>query len=288
MRDPLGDCIAGRISPEVAIARLLLDGADVAGILAGVRGDHPAAQAMRALAIDRRHALDRLAGQIAADRSAGRVAGGQSTPGTPAESIARTAAFFDHAVGHSAEASVALHSLGDPAILQAATAEIVDWLQVEGLLSAASDVVDLGCGIGRVAAAMAPHCRSVLALDVSPAMVVEATGRLAGVANVEVRQTDGAGLDDLPAAGFDLVLAVDSFPYIVQAGGDLAVRHAHGAARALRPGGAFCILNLSYRQNDVADQDDLVAWSTATGMRPVQVGVRPFRLWDGAAFVLIR
>ncbi len=285
---PVEDCIAGRISPEVAVARLLLEGSDAGAILAATVSDHPAVVAIHALAARRKDALDALAAQVATDRTAGMVAGGQVAPSTPAESIARTAAFFDHAVGHSPEASVALYSLGDPAILQAATAEMVGWLEAHGLLRATSDVLDLGCGIGRVAAAMAPRCRSVLALDVSVAMVAEATHRLAGVANVEVRHTEGDGLDGLPPASLDLVLAVDSFPYIVQASPDLALRHASGAARALRPGGAFCVLNLSYRGDSAADRSDAAAWAAATGMRLTHDGGRPFRLWDGTAFVLER
>jgi ubiquinone/menaquinone biosynthesis C-methylase UbiE len=285
---PIEECIAGRISPEVAIARLLLEGADADTILAATGSDHPAIITVHALVTDRRHALDALAAQIAVDRLSGRLAGEQLCPSTSDECIANVAAFFDHAVRHSAEASVALYSLGDPTILQTATAEIVDWLEAQGLLRAGSDVLDLGCGIGRIAAAIAPRCRSVLALDVSSAMVAEAKGRLVGMSNVEVLHTNGRGIDALSVASFDLVLAVDSFPYIVQAGGDLALHHVRGATRALRPGGAFCVLNLSYRGNDAADRADLAAWSADTGMRPLHWGGRPFRLWDGAAFVLTR
>lgn len=285
---PVEDCIAGRISPEVAVARLLLEGLQADAILAATASDHPAVVAMHALATRRQGALDALAAQVAADRAAGMVAGGQVAPSTPGESIARTAAFFDHAVNQSPEASVALYSLGDPAILGAATAEIVAWLEVQGFLRATSDVLDLGCGIGRVSAAMAPRCRSVLALDVSAAMVAEARRRLAGVANVEVRHTEGENLDGLSPAAFDLVLAVDSFPYIVQASPDLASRHASGAARTLRSGGAFCVLNLSYRGDAAADRGDAAAWAAATGMRLTHDGGRPFRLWDGTVFVLER
>ena len=287
-RTPIDDCVAGDISPEVAIARLLLQGRDAVAILAATRSDLPACKAIQALVATHRTTLDALAAQIEDDRLAGVVAGEQRSLGTASESIAHTAAFFDQAVGRSAEASVALYSLGDPAILQAATTEIVDWLDTQGLLRQDADVLDLGCGIGRIAAALARRCRSVLALDVSAAMVAEATRRLAGFGNVAVRRTDGRGLGDLPAASFDLVLAVDSFPYIVQAGGGLAMHHAQSAGHALRRGGAFCVLNLSYRADDAADQADLAAWSAATGMRATHRGLRPFRLWDGSAFVLVR
>lgn len=278
----LDDCLAGRISPEVAVARMLLAGADTAAILRAADGPHPAQQAVRALVAARATALDQLAAEVAAT-----AAGHDASGSTPAEGVARIAAFFDRAVRHSPEASVALYSLGDPAILAAATAEIVAWLEAEALLSPAADVLDLGCGIGRVAAALAPRCASVLGLDVSPNMVREAATRLANLGNVIIARTGGEHLDALPPAAFDLVLAIDSFPYVVQTGPATALRHIRGAARALRPGGALCILNFSYRADDAADRADAEAWAADAGLALTCLG-RPFALWDGAAYVLRR
>ena len=193
-------------------------------------------------------------------------------------------AFFDRAAAHSPEAGVALFSLGDPAILAAATDEVVRWLETSGLLRPGGDVLDLGCGFGRIAAALAPGCRSVLGLDVSAGMVAEARRRHAGLANARFEVTAGFDLSMLAAAGFDLVLAVDSFPYIVQAG--LAPAHVAGAARALRPGGALAVLNLSYGRGIEADRADAMAWAAASGLTLGSGGTRPFALWDGVAWVL--
>ena len=280
---PATDCAAGLISPEVAMARMLLAGMDRAAIARTLdaAAPHGTVDAMRQLLAGRGAALDALAREVrqtAADHDA-------SGP-TPAAGVARIAAFFDRAVRHSPEASVALYSLGDPAILAAATAEIAGWLEAEDLLRPRMDVLDLGCGIGRVAAVLAPRCRSVLGLDVSPGMVAEATRRLGGLPNVTVRHTGGQDLAGLAPASLDLVLAIDSFPYIVQTGPDMALRHVQGAARALRPGGALCILNLSYRDDEAADRADAARWAAATGMRVARDGGQPFRLWDGTAFVL--
>ncbi len=280
---PVGECVAGRISPEIAVAHMLLAGQGTVAILGTLdrAAPNPAVAAMRRLVEGRGAALDALATEVVETIAV------QDASGLPAEEgVAQVAAFFDRAVRHSPEASVALYSLGDPAILAAATGEIIDWLRADGLLSARADVLDLGCGIGRVAAALAGWCGTVLALDVSAGMVAEASRRLAGFGNVVVRQTGGRDLDTLQAAAFDLVLAVDSFPYIVQTGTGL--RHTQGAARALRPGGALCVLNLSYRGDLGADRVDAAAWAAASGMRLVLEGARPFRLWDGTAFVFRR
>ena len=134
---------------------------------------------------------------------------------TPAEGIARIAAFFDRAVAHSPEASVALYSLGDQAILAAATEEIVDVAGGARLCCGRSaDVLDLGCGFGRVAAALAPRCRSVLGLDVSAGMVAEARQRQGAAARMCGSSRPAGGIwPGSRRMRFDLVLAIDSFPY---------------------------------------------------------------------------
>jgi SAM-dependent methyltransferase len=211
-----------------------------------------------------------------------------AAPGTPEEAVARVAAAFDRAVAAAPEASVAAYSLNDPAALAAATGEVVEWLAREGLVGPDRDVLDLGCGIGRVSAALAPRCRSVLGLDVSPSMVAEARRRHAGAPNLRFGTTPGTGLSALGTASFDLVLAVDSFPYIVQAGAAVAERHIADAARVLRGGGAFAILNLSYRGDPEADRADAARWAAAGGWTLAVDGAAPFALWDGAAFLLRR
>lgn len=282
---PVHDCEAGLISPQVAVARLLLAGHDTATILAtlATAAQTGATRAMRALVQTRTTPLDALAAEIR-DTAACHDASGP----TPAQGVANIAAFFDRAVQHSPEASVALYSLGDPAILAAATAEIVTWLTAQRLLPPSADILDLGCGIGRVSAALAPIARTVLGLDVSTGMVAEANTRLAALSNVTIRHTPGEDLDGLEPDSLDLILAIDSFPYIVQTGPITALKHVQGAARSLRPGGALCILNLSYRNDPEADRADATAWAAATALRLTHDGQRPFRLWDGTAFVLSR
>ena len=282
--DAIGLCLEGAISPEVALARLMLGGAGAAGIQAMLqarRAASPRWQALAALLERRRGAVDRLAGEIARDS-------GDHAALDPQGGVARIAAFFDRAVDHSPEASVALYSLGDPAILAAATAEIVAWLLARGLLGGRADVLDLGCGVGRVAAALAPSCRSVLGLDVSPKMVAEARRRCAGIEGLRFEATGGRDLDGLPPASLDLVLAVDSFPYVIQAGEGVAERHVAGAARALRGGGALVLLNLSYGRDLAADRADAAAWAGRHGFAVEADGDRPFAIWDAVAFVLRR
>lgn len=281
MSDPLALCLSGALSPEVALARL---------VLAGLRPDEIAARVatlpdggqttkLRRLAA-RQDALGRVQGMLVASGLDHAAVGA-----APSDAVARIAALFDRAVTHAPLASVAAYSLDDPAILDAATAELVAWLDAEGMLG--GDVLDLGCGIGRVAAAIAPHVRSVLGTDASPAMAAEARRRHARVGNIRFEHTTGLGID-APPASLDLVLAVDSFPYLVQAGNEIADQHIANAALAIRPGGCVALLNLSYRTDPAADAADAHRWAVQHGLALDHAGIRPFTLWDGAAWVLRR
>lgn len=284
MNPTLVECVEGRISPQIAVAHFLFAGADASQIEAALAEcpPHPKLEQVRTLLLGREAQIDALSAQVAATAADHNAFGA-----TPAEGIARIAGFFDRAVAASPEASVALYSLGDPAILAAATAEIVEWLETEDLLRPEADVLDLGCGFGRVAAVLAPRCRSVLGLDVSGGMIAEARSRFGAVENLRFEQTGGEDLGLLADGVFDLVLAIDSFPYLVQAGEAVVGQHLADARRVLRSPGALVILNMSY-DDDAQDQARASAWASAFGFEVAIAEPHPFRLWDGSAYVLTR
>jgi ubiquinone/menaquinone biosynthesis C-methylase UbiE len=183
---------------------------------------------------------------------------------------------------------VALYSLGSPAILARATAEIVARFAEWRLFGPDRRVLDIGCGIGRISEALAPHVGAITGIDISPAMIAAARRRCRGLANVAFRQCGGADLADFADTSFDLVLAVDSFPYLVAAGPAVVARHFADVARLLSPGGAFVILNFSYRGDLAADRRDVARLAEANTLAVRLSGVRAFALWDGAAFLLVR
>ncbi len=263
-------CLAGRISPPVMLARMVLGGASVEAVRSALAGRAGAA-ALLAFFEPRAASMEGMRAMLQGVDHAGFA------------DPAGIAAQFDAAVAAAPEASVAAYSLGDPALLGQATAELLAWLDGEDLFRDGMDVVDLGCGIGRVAAALAPRARSVLGLDVAPGMVAEAVRRHGGEGGLRFALANGCDLDALPDAGCDLVLAVDCFPYLFQAG--VAEAHVRGAARALRPGGALVVLNLTYAADPAPDRARMMNWAAGCALRPGQDGARPFTLWDGAAFV---
>ncbi len=117
----------------------------------------------------------------------------------------------------------AVHAQGDDLAALAALAEG----------QAGARTLDLGCGGGHVAYAVAPHVAEVVACDLSPQMlaVVAAAARERGLANL--RTVEGPA-ERLPFAdaGFDLVLS----RYSAHHWRDFAAG-LREAARVLRPGG---------------------------------------------------
>jgi SAM-dependent methyltransferase len=262
---------AGAISAEIAVMQLLL----ALGTAEAVRafldnvGDDVLARASRDAA-----GLDRTAALVAAGLADER------------HSLDAIREQFDRAVAVAPEASVALYSLNSPEILKRATAEIVTRLDEWRLLGPDASVLDIGCGIGRVAQALAPRVRSVTGIDVSPGMIDEARRRCADPSNIEFRVCSGRNLADFPDRAFDLVLAVDSFPYLVAADLAIAARHVADVARLLSPGGALAIFNYSYRGDLAADRRDLAMLAAAHSLVIERNGTRDFTLWDAAAFLL--
>ncbi|HEX8383119.1 MAG TPA: class I SAM-dependent methyltransferase [Sphingomonas sp.] len=267
-------CAAGEISPQIAVARLVLSGEPVDPEALAVRAaSEPAASPLHALAALAAAHAPRLA-------TLGRIARQGLDPEGP-DLLAATAALFDRLAGEEPEAAVAFYSLGDPALLAAATAELVAvvraWVPV-----AHRAVLDFGCGIGRAAIALAPHASGVVGVDISGGMVGQARARAAGLANVTFEVSDGGALPFVDAA-FDLVLAVDSFPYLVRAG-VIEARLAE-MARVLKPGGDLLVFNWSYRGDDAADAREAAG---AAGFAVVRSGERPFAIWDATGYHLRR
>jgi len=208
--------------------------------------------------------------------------------GDPEAAVAHWAATFDAAVQRSAEGSVALYALGDPGLLRAATDEVVQFLRAESLLGTGRDLLEIGCGIGRFEAALAPEVRRAVGIDVSAAMIMAAKERCAGLSNVDFRHSSGKDLSLFDDASFDVVLAVDSFPYLVLSGKALVESHTREAARVLRENGRLVILNFSYGGDDARDREEVARLADASGFTVLRAGTRQFSLWDGLVFDLAK
>ena len=74
-------------------------------------------------------------------------------------------------------------------------------------------VLDIGCGTGRITKRLAQLSESVVGIDVSAGMLVEAEKRLEGLTNVKLLHTDGSATD-FEAGEYDVVICVGSLEFV--------------------------------------------------------------------------
>jgi SAM-dependent methyltransferase len=295
VRRVLVQCLAGELSPQVALMRMVCETESVTLVRAAVdEVTERAATSSRAGDNLVRDRVDDLT-ELFVENEAGcsrvadmlRTAMDSSVPTpTTQEGIAFAERLFDWSVRQGAEASVALSSVGSPEAIEQATQEIVAQFDRWGLLGPRAKVLQIGCGIGRFELALAPRVGEAHGIDISTEMIKVAERRCEALPNVFLQKTSGQDLAMFDDATFDLVYAVDSFPYLVQAGVPLVERHFAEARRVLRAGGHFVILNFSYQKGLTEDDATVRALAVANGFEMVQSGVRPFALWDGVAWVM--
>lgn len=192
---------------------------------------------------------------------------------------------FDRLAEISPDAGVALYSLGRSDLLAEATREIVALLRDWGCLGPDRVLLEIGCGSGRFLAPLAAETALVIGCDISLGMLQAARQRHPSAA---LLQTSGHDLAAVRDACANAVYAVDVFPYLVAAGGDIASRHVAEAARVLKPGGQFLVFNYSYRNDPMRDGRDLEAAAMAARLEPLPTGDVRLRHWDGTIFRFLR
>jgi predicted TPR repeat methyltransferase len=278
-------CDEGEISPAIALMEMLIQTEDAVRVAELLRASLP-----------RSESAGRIAELVEAHsagcaRVAAMLHSGVDSPPKNAsveEGVAFCRHLFDWSVRQSEEASVALYSLGDPALLHAATREIVEVLKTWHSLASTTRALDIGCGIGRMEEALSPILAEIHGIDVSGEMIAVARRRCGHLPNATLSTCTGLNLEGLEDEHFDLVLAVDSFPYLVQSGVALVMTHFAEVARVLRPSGELIVLNFSYRGDLALDRREVGVLCRTYGFDVVVDGEAPFSLWNAAAFRMKR
>jgi SAM-dependent methyltransferase len=112
----------------------------------------------------------------------------------------------------------------------------------EAGVTANDRVLEIGCGVGRVGASLAPLCREWVGSDVSSNMLRYARQALEKHQNVNFVQLNGIDLSGIPDASFDVVYCTAVFMHLDEWD---RFRYVCEAWRVLKPGGRVYFDNIS-------------------------------------------
>lgn len=114
-------------------------------------------------------------------------------------------------------------------------------------ISADDVVLEIGAGVGRVGAALAPICKEWIGTDVSDNMIGHMRERLAGFKNVRTVVTDGYGLAPIPSEAVDVVYSTVVFMHL-----DEWERYNYikEGFRVLKPGGRMLVDNVDLTSDE--------------------------------------
>lgn len=130
------------------------------------------------------------------------------------------------------------HGAWEPSSLrrtgEEAVARLLEFAERDVEAIATALAVDVGCGVGRLTAALADRFDRVVGIDVTPAMLDAARDRLGDRRNVQLVQADVARELPVEAAGADVVISERVLQHLPP---NDVVAHVQGLVGLLRPGG---------------------------------------------------
>lgn len=105
-----------------------------------------------------------------------------------------------------------------------------------------TDILEIGCGVGRLGKVFAPRVKSWTGCDVSPHMLEHARQRLSAFSNVRFVELSGYDLKPLADNSLDIVYCTVVFMHLSEWDRYNYIVEAH---RILKPGGQLYIDNIS-------------------------------------------
>jgi ubiquinone/menaquinone biosynthesis C-methylase UbiE len=133
-------------------------------------------------------------------------------------------------------------------------------------LTAKSVVVDMGAGTGTFATALAPHCKKVIAVDVSPAMIATSREKISklGITNVEVVEAGFLSFEVEPNS-IDFVYSRNALHQLPDHLKEVALRRI---SKMLKPLGILYLKDLVYSFPKGEADKYFKAWLDAAPTNP--------------------
>jgi SAM-dependent methyltransferase len=145
-----------------------------------------------------------------------------------------SAAYWNMAAQISAKAAIC-NDCVDEAEFFASGQREANLLRKKQVLGPRVQVIDIGCGIGRIENSIFSEVRSVLGVDVSSEMIALAKQKVRA-ANVDFRTLDGKSLNDVESGSYDLAISFMVFQHLPRL---VTAAYMAETARVLKPGGRF-------------------------------------------------
>lgn len=106
-----------------------------------------------------------------------------------------------------------------------------------GLDAGMSEMLELGCGVGRMTQALAERFRTVHAKDVSAEMIEQARSYCHDLGNVKWEVTNGFDISSIGEGSLDFAFSFLVFQHVPQK--EIVFKNVAEMIRTLRPGGGF-------------------------------------------------
>jgi SAM-dependent methyltransferase len=132
-------------------------------------------------------------------------------------------------------------------------------------LQPSENVLEIGCGVGRIGWAMAPRSHAWTGCDISANMIAHASRRLAGLANVRFVHLQRCDLSQIADSSVDVVYCTNALAHMDQ---NERFQYVHDAYRILRPRGRLYI--------DTVALDSPQGWTMVeNNLAQVKSGLKP-------------
>jgi ubiquinone/menaquinone biosynthesis C-methylase UbiE len=151
------------------------------------------------------------------------------------------AAVWDSLASSMNDAGAAAAGEANESRLRSSAAETVANLLDLASISAQDEVLEIGCGVGRIGREIAGHCKSWTGADISTNMLTHASARLQSLPNTRLLLLKSVGLEPFADNSVNVVYATNMLAHLDEMD---RWRYVQEAFRVLRPGGRIFLDNI--------------------------------------------